>query len=416
LDIRHLKFRFWYFFWFVLLPLAISWAVVDILDRLDIVDEFEVWYVLLLFALLVVGFYSIRGKLPFWRDLDKNSSYNRTRRAHAAAAMVKKIGKILVRKSAKITERGQREVGSALEGLQAALDSGNHDKIAKAARKLEEKSNRHLAFARKSASREYFESIGLAVLVAIILRLFVVEAFKIPSESMVPTLMVGDHIFVSKYLYGISLPFTNKRLVRFASPAHGEVVVFVKPSVQEQTGVPPAVPMPEFLDDYEMIGKDFIKRIVGLPGDVIEMKEDVLFVNGKEVPRCYLGRRTYLSYNQARDDWEDHTGDLWVERLGDYTYTVVEEVNGPVSSFGPSTVPGDQVFVLGDNRDNSNDSRYWGTVPFDNIKGRAMIIWWSNKPPHGFQWDRFGNLVMSDPDLDAEQVRALEGCDKIPVE
>jgi signal peptidase I len=416
LDLKYLKFKFWYFFWFVLLPLGVAWAVVDILARLEVVDEFEVWYVLLLFAVLVVGFYSLRDKLPFWRDRDKNSDYNRRRRVAAAAALAKKVRKILQRKSRKITARGKEEVGAALEQLKAAIDAGSYERTIKAARKLEEKSNRHLAFARKSASREYFESIGLAVLVAVVLRLFVVEAFKIPSESMVPTLMVGDHIFVSKYLYGISLPFSNKRLVRFAAPARGEVVVFVKPSVEEQTGAPPPVPMPEFFEKYEMVGSDFIKRIVGLPGDRVEMKDDVLFVNGAEVPRCRVGRRTYRSLDRVRGKWEDHVGELWVEQLGDYMYTVIEEASGPVSSFGPMTVPDDQVFVLGDNRDNSNDSRYWGSVPFDNIKGRAMVIWWSNRPPHGFQWDRFGDFIMSDPELDAKQLEALEKCDRIEMD
>jgi signal peptidase I len=224
---------------------------------------------------------------------------------------------------------------------------------------------------------------------------------------MVPTLMVGDHIFVSKYLYGITIPFTNRRIVRFAAPAHGEVVVFAKPSHEEQYGS-----MPDSIDAFEdeMAGKDFIKRIVGVAGDRVELREDVLWVNGEEVPRCQIGRKVYRSYNRFSGKWENAEGQLWVERHGEFLYTVVEDDHGPVTTFGPITVPNDQVFLLGDNRDNSNDSRYWGPVPVDNIKGRAMIIWWSNRRPHGFQWDRVGRLIMTDPELDAEHERELERC------
>jgi signal peptidase I len=320
------------------------------------------------------------------------------------------LRKTLARKGYRVSERGKAELESALSELELAVEAGDHGRIEPLSKKVEEKANRHMAFARKSVGREYFESIGVAILVAVVLRLFVVEAFKIPSESMVPTLMVGDHIFVSKYLYGVSVPFTNRRLINFAAPAHGEVIVFVKPSVEEQTGLPAQTQLPAFFEEYEMVGKDFIKRIVALPGESVQMKDDVLFINDREVPRCRVGTRTYRSLNRLRDQWEDHEGELWVERHGDFLYTIVEEVDAPPSSFGPIRVPQGQVFVLGDNRDNSNDSRYWGAVPFDNIKGRAGMIWWSNRRPYGFQWDRLGSFIMHDPGLTPEQEAALEKC------
>lgn len=410
MNLRYFAYKFWYLVWFVIIPFVVSWVVIDVLDRLEIVDEFEPWYVLALFAVLVVVVYSLRTRLPFWRDNDPNSRFNRGHRAKSAAHLLKRAKKILEKKGYKVSERGRTELNTTIGSLQKALDSEDHDRISNLAQKLEDKCNRHMPFARKSAAREYFESIGVAVLVAIFLRLFAVEAFKIPSESMVPTLMVGDHIFVSKYLYGISLPFTNKRLVRFADPSHGEVVVFVKPSLQEQTGSTVGAPLPDFLDDYEMIGKDFIKRIVALPGDTVEMRQDVLFINEKEIPRCRVGTRTYRSLNRYRNKWEDHKGDLWVEKHGEYLYTIVEEVDGRQDDFGPIQVRDDQVFVLGDNRDNSNDSRYWGSVPFDNIKGRAGMIWWSNRRPHGFQWDRFGDFIMHVPELTDDQQAALDKC------
>ena len=411
MRLKKLFFMFWYLVWFVVIPLTFSVVVINLLAKASVIDEFEPWYVLALFAVMIVIMYSVRAKLPFWRDKDKESPYNRSRRARAARAMARRAKKILEKRGYRVTDRGKEEVRAAIANLEAAVESGNHDKIPSLAKKLEEKANRHMPFAKKSVGREYFESIGVAILVAIILRLFVVEAFKIPSESMVPTLMVGDHIFVSKYLYGISVPLMNKRIVNFASPERGEVIVFVKPSMEEQTGFPSQVQMPSYFEEYEMVGKDFIKRIVALPGDEVRMEDDVLFINGDRVPRCKVGKRTYRSLNRIRDEWEDHEGELWVEKLGDHTYTIVEEVDAIPSNFGPITVPDGQVFVLGDNRDNSNDSRYWGSVPFDNIKGRAGMIWWSNRRPHGFQWDRVGDFIMHYPELTEDQEAALEKCD-----
>lgn len=411
MGLKKLIFMFWYLVWFVLIPLVFSVIVINLLAKAAVVDEFEPWYVLALFAVMIIIMYSARAKLPLWRDKDKNSPYNQARRARTARGMVGRIRKILDKRGYKVSQRGKEELGAALGNLESAIEGGDHEKIPGLAKKLEEKASRHMPFAKKSVGREYFESIGVAILVAVILRLFVLEAFKIPSESMVPTLMVGDHIFVTKYLYGISLPFSNKRLIHFADPDRGEVIVFVKPSIEEQTGFPPQVQMPSFFEEYEMVGKDFIKRIVALPGDEVQMKDDVLYINKKKVPRCKVGTRTYRSLNKIRDKWEDHEGELWVEKHGDYIYTIVEEVDAVPFNFGPITVPEGQVFVLGDNRDNSNDSRYWGSVPIDNIKGRAGMIWWSNRRPHGFQWDRVGDFIMHYPELTDEQEAALEKCD-----
>lgn len=393
--------------WFVVLPLAVSWSLVVFLDKLSVIEEVEVWYVLLLFAGFAFAVYSIRDKLPFWQDPDPKSPFNLHRKQAEAKQVVKSVKKILKRKSEQVSEKGKGELGQTISRIEKAIEEQNDSEFEAALKILEAKSDRYLAFAKKSAPREYFESIGVAVLVAVILRLFIIEAFKIPSESMVPTLMVGDHIFVSKYRYGLSLPFSNKRLVRFAKPDYGEVVVFLKPSIEEQRGIaPPQI----FTDEYEMVGVDFIKRIVALPGDTVEMKADVLSINGKTIPRCRVGTQVYRTLNRIHGTWEDTEADLWVEKHGKYLYTIIEDSHGLKNDFGPQKVPNGQVFVLGDNRDNSNDSRYWGAVPFDNIKGRAMFIWWSNRRPQGFQWDRVGTAIMNGPQLNKKQTTALEKC------
>jgi signal peptidase I len=405
-------FKAWYLFWFFLAPATLSWISVSILDRLELVDEFEPWYVLLLFAVLVIILYAVRDRLPFWRDRDDGSAYNRDRRARAAKRMTDRVQRLVQKKGHKISSQGKSELAAACEAVGKAIADRDDDRISTGVRRLEEKSARYLAFARKGVAREYFESIGVAILIAVVLRLFCVEAFKIPSESMVPTLMVGDHIFVSKYLYGISVPFVNKRVVRFAAPARGDVVVFVKPSRAEQAGVS----LEYFGDEFQepMAGTDFIKRIVGLPDDIVEMKDDVLHINGAEIPRCRVGTAKYRARDEVRQKWVDEVGELWIEELDGLKYTILETRSDlPVENYGPMKVGYDQVFVLGDNRDNSNDSRSWGMVPYDNIKGRASVIWWSNRRPHGFQWDRVGTLIMSEPDLSEDQARALEKCEAL---
>ena len=162
----------------------------------------------------------------------------------------------------------------------------------------------HLAFARKSTVREYSESIGVAVAVALFLRAFVVEAFQIPSGSMIPTLEVGDHIFVSKFSYGLSIPFTDTKILQYAEPKRGDVIVFKWPN------------------DHSI---DYIKRVVGLPGDVIEMKQEELYINGKPVPRERLPR--VCSDDEAPRSgelFEAHDCELWMETLGDVRHETIQ--------------------------------------------------------------------------------------------
>ncbi|MBN1864375.1 MAG: signal peptidase I [Victivallales bacterium] len=404
---RYLLSLFWYFVWFVALPGVIAWQAVEIFVRVRLFgffEEFEFWHVLLLYALLAFLMYSIRDKLPFWKVKDKDHPFRTRRRLRDAKRLLQSVEKILAKNGKAVSKKGRAELEVAMSSLKKAIASGENDRLVEAMTGLGEKVDRHLAFAKKSASREYIESIGIAVLVAVLLRLFVVEAFKIPSESMVPTLMVGDHIFVSKYRYGLSLPFVHQRLVRFSDPKHGEVIVFIKPKSEL------SLPVEFEGDESDMAGTDFIKRIVGLPGDVVEMKRDILFINNKEIPRCLVGTSSYRTRLPFENKWRDGKAELWIEKHGEFQYTIAESLSGHKDSFGPITVPPDRVFVLGDNRDNSNDSRYWGTVPFDNIKGRAMFIWWSNRRPHGFQWDRVGTMIMGAPELTEVQQDKLAAC------
>jgi signal peptidase I len=214
----------------------------------------------------------------------------------------------------------------------------------------------------KSAAREYSEAFIIALALAIVLRTFFIQAYKIPSGSMEPTLLVGDHIIVNKLIYGLRLPDSFFGLTPFQSeipwghyvfkiePVHrGDVVVFVFP------------PDPT---------KDFIKRVIGVPGDTIEVKDGKLYRNG--VPA---------------DDPHAH-----------FEATPDERQQGsPRDYFGPLKVPPGQYLMMGDNRDHSYDSRFWGLVDRDEVEGRAMFIYWSwDSDSNGWlpiRWDRFGKVI-----------------------
>ena len=237
----------------------------------------------------------------------------------------------------------------------------------------------------KSTWREYAESIGLAILFALILRGFVIEAFKIPTGSMIPTLQIGDHLFVNKFIYGIRVPFTQTFVARFAEPQRGEVVVFVFPRAEAReylAGQP--ISRRECIDRASLEKeREFIKRIVGVEGDTVELRDNRLLVNGEPVPRTFLRKEktgNYLYPDQVQER----------EELGEGSYTI--QWSGGNRNFGPIKVKPGHVFAMGDNRDNSSDSRCWGQVPVENIEGRAMIIWWSIGPD-GIRWNRIGGLI-----------------------
>jgi signal peptidase I len=202
---------------------------------------------------------------------------------------------------------------------------------------LEEQVNTRIR--KKSVLREYAEAAVIAVLLALFIRTFVVQAFKIPSGSMEPTLLVGDHILVNKFLYGIKIPFIQKTLVPITNPERGDVLVFIYP-------VDPS--------------KDFIKRVIGLPGDKVEMIGKTVYINGNpyDDPHGYYSP----SGGPAESNVKEH--------------------------FGPVNVPKGHLFVMGDNRNHSYDSRFWGFVPIESVKGKAFIIYWSWP-----NWQRFLHIV-----------------------
>jgi signal peptidase I len=236
---------------------------------------------------------------------------------------------------------------------------------------------------KKSVVREYAEALTMAIVIALIIRAFVIEAFKIPSGSMLPTLSIGDHIFVNKFVYGLRIPFTAHRFVSFREPRRGEVVVFIYPVDRS---------------------KDFIKRVIGLPGDRIHVEGEDVFVNGEPLRTRpveiseYPGDRRRLIARDGKQrtipfvrGWRDF--DFSEEDDGGITHLVQHERSIDRAPFD-AVVPQGQYFVMGDNRDNSSDSREWGFVPSDNIKGRAMFVWLPLDKDHGgIRWHEFGRWI-----------------------
>jgi signal peptidase I len=299
---------------------------------------------------------------------------SRQRGIKEARLLLREGRRVLRKYSHRLTPDKAAAVRTAIDTLSAALIARDWETLPGALNSLDDLLDTNLGFARKSTAREYTESIGVAVLIALFLRAFVVEAFKIPSGSMIPTLQVGDHIFVNKFIYGVRVPFTDIKFgMNFRKPRRGEVVVFKFPNNEDL---------------------DFIKRIVAVEGDVVEVRDNQVFVNGKGVPRSHVeGDCRYEDFLEDVGKWEQRSCEAWIETTGEGSYTTVYDRNGSTRSWAPRTVPKGTIFAMGDNRDNSNDSRYWGFVPFDLIKGKAMVIWWSYGEPEGVRYQRMFKLV-----------------------
>jgi len=255
----------------------------------------------------------------------------------------------------------------------------------------------HFGRWRKSQLREFVEAILWALGLAAIIKFFILEAFSIPSSSMYPTLHIGDHLFINKFEFGLYMPLSSKRLIQWGQPDRGDIIVFVYKYPGDQ------------LD-----GEDFIKRVVALPGDRVRLEDDHIILNGKpiqtevvEETRCGLFGRDWEEKPQGycpciiqRETYEDET---WLtqhllpgcgrrdETSGDWPQAerpltvgkyYGDRANNP--NWPDVVVPEGHVFVMGDNRDASEDGRFWGFVPFQHIKGKAFIVFWPFS--RGFDW------------------------------
>jgi signal peptidase I len=209
---------------------------------------------------------------------------------------------------------------------------------------------------RKSTMREYAEAILVAVALTLVIRTFVIQAFRIPTGSMEDTLLVGDFLFVNKFLYGAPIPFTDARTPAIRQPRHGDILVFKYPKDPS---------------------RDFIKRVIGLPGDTIEIKDKTVYVNGE------AQREPYVKFSSSRIQPKEYQNPV-----------IYPPGAGNRDNYGPYVVPQGDYFMMGDNRDNSDDSRFWGPLDGHLIKGKALFIYWSwNKEKMRPRLSRLGRII-----------------------
>jgi signal peptidase I len=344
---------------------------------------------------------------------------------------VRKEARHLVReaRAALAVKRGLKsKSGGELEPVATAMDDAlrtdDRTRVRRQLPQLDALVDELIRRPAKSTLRDYVESIGAAILIALALRAFVVEAFKIPSSSMYPTLEIGDHIFVNKFIYGVRIPWTTTKLFELRGPHRGEVIVFIYPCDPD---------------------RDYIKRVIATAGETVETRCGVLYVDGVAVPDTFVAQESYRDYDEDREQWATELTNVnrYHENVPDHAYSVYGypqlspntsgvrnfPTEGVVPQCGKTTtppqvfgrvepdvpgstndptctkpgfhyvVPPGHIFAMGDNRDNSNDSRVWGSVPLDNVKGKALFIWLSYGQLDKKDWKdwirftRVGNFV-----------------------
>lgn len=273
--------------------------------------------------------------------------------------LIRTVKSVLKKKGEFLAPREAEHAEIRIDGCERSIEKGSLYEIRTSTKALRLFFENNLSAHVKSRTRQNVEAIAVAVLLALAVRAFVFQPFKIPSGSMLPTLLVGDHILINKYLYGTRIPFTNIVVFPFSEISRGDVVVFKLGEDAEKSRK----------------GAFYIKRAIGVAGDEIDISERTVFINGRPIPQTYVG-----DY-ESEDGGAALAADMYRQTMSGREFDVMYKKGMSSTSTGtmnfPLVVPEDRIFVMGDNRDNSYDSRFWGFVPVENVYGKAFVIHWS---------------------------------------
>ncbi len=249
-------------------------------------------------------------------------------------------------------------INERIKLLEESLDLNDQERIESSYSSLKNFYEQNLSQYSKSKLRQNVEAIVIALCLALLIRTFIVQPFKIPSGSMIPTLLIGDHLLVNKFIYGTKIPFMDIRIFPVEDIKRGDVIVFKFPG-----------------NDSVNEGVHYIKRAIGLPGDEVNIEGRDVYINGEKIKQVYEGNYKYF------EQGTEVTTDKYIDTLSENIFDVIYKKSSINTTKGktnfPITIPEGNIFVLGDNRDNSYDSRFWGFVPIESISGKAFLIHWS---------------------------------------
>lgn len=308
--------------------------------------------------------YSTWKRFQLWRNVRRIQK--------DAVKLLRQCSYSSIKQAKRISAQEADQITAAQKILREAIETQDVGQIREQMQRLSNVYEKIFPSSRYSTMRESAVSLIGMIIVVLLFRSFVAEAFVIPSGSMIPTLEIGDRIVANKFIYGLKVPGMEHKILPGVQPRRGEIIIFVDPKDPN---------------------KNLIKRVIAVGGDQFAIRDNVIFINKQPVKRQPIPipcpNDSGLLETGTETGLNPSACEAFEETLDDSHYTIIQRWGSEVSNFPLTTIPPGHVFVMGDNRDNSYDSRFWGTVPYSHIKGKAWIILWSSAVSEGIRWNRF---------------------------